>query len=53
MEIERLPLGQSQADKHRAAELKWRGKPSESALDRDSIYGEAEGWEHSAQADGR
>lgn len=28
MEIERLPLGQSQADKHRAAELKWRGKPS-------------------------
>lgn len=28
MEIERLPLGQSLADKHRAAELKWRGKPS-------------------------
>jgi len=27
MEIERLPLGQSLADKHRAAELKWRGKP--------------------------
>jgi hypothetical protein len=27
MEIERLPLSQSLADKHRAAELKWRGKP--------------------------
>jgi hypothetical protein len=27
MEIERLPLGHSLADKHRAAELKWRGKP--------------------------
>src|SRR6266404_4692544 len=27
MEIELLPLGQSLADKHRAAELKWRGKP--------------------------
>jgi hypothetical protein len=27
MEIERLPLGQSLADKHRAAALKWRGKP--------------------------
>jgi hypothetical protein len=27
MEIGRLPLGQSLADKHRAAELKWRGKP--------------------------
>jgi hypothetical protein len=27
MEIERLPLGQSLADKHRAAELRWRGKP--------------------------
>ena len=27
MEIERLPLGQSLADKHRAAKLKWRGKP--------------------------
>lgn len=27
MEIERLPLGQSLADKHRVAELKWRGKP--------------------------
>jgi hypothetical protein len=27
MEIERLPLGQSLADKHRAATLKWRGKP--------------------------
>jgi hypothetical protein len=27
MEIERLPLGQSLADKHRAAELKWRRKP--------------------------
>ena len=27
MEIERLPLGYSLADKHRAAELRWRGKP--------------------------
>jgi hypothetical protein len=27
MEIERLPLGQSLADKHRAAELKWRNMP--------------------------
>jgi hypothetical protein len=27
MEIKRLPLGQSLADKHRAAELKWRGMP--------------------------
>jgi hypothetical protein len=27
MEIERLPLGQSLADKHRAAELRWRGMP--------------------------
>jgi hypothetical protein len=27
MEIERLPLGQSLADKHRAPTLKWRGKP--------------------------
>ena len=27
MEIEWLPLGQSLADKHRAAELRWRGKP--------------------------
>jgi hypothetical protein len=27
MEMEWLPLGQSLADKHRAAELKWRGKP--------------------------
>jgi hypothetical protein len=27
MEIERLPLGQSLADKHRDAELKWRGMP--------------------------
>ncbi len=27
MEIERLPLGQSLADKHRAATLKWRGMP--------------------------
>jgi hypothetical protein len=27
MEIERLPLGHLLADKHRAAELKWRGKP--------------------------
>jgi hypothetical protein len=27
MEIERLPLGHSLADKHRSAELKWRGKP--------------------------
>jgi hypothetical protein len=27
MEIGRLPLGQSLADKHRAAELKWRGMP--------------------------
>jgi hypothetical protein len=27
MEIERLPPGHSLADKHRAAELKWRGKP--------------------------
>jgi hypothetical protein len=27
MEIERLPLGQSLADRHRAAELKWRGRP--------------------------
>jgi hypothetical protein len=27
MEMERLPLGQSLADKQRAAELKWRGKP--------------------------
>src|SRR6266404_632367 len=28
MEIELLPLGQSLADKHRAAELRWRGKPA-------------------------
>ena len=27
MEIESLPYGQSLADKHRAAELKWRGRP--------------------------
>ncbi len=27
METERLPLGQSLADKHRAAELRWRGMP--------------------------
>jgi hypothetical protein len=27
MEIELLPLGQSLADKHRAADLRWRGKP--------------------------
>src|SRR3979490_2229710 len=27
MEIKRLPFGQSLADKHRAAELKWRGRP--------------------------
>lgn len=27
MEIERLPLGQYLADKHRAAELRWRGMP--------------------------
>jgi hypothetical protein len=27
MEIEHLPLGQSLAEKHRAAELKWRGMP--------------------------
>jgi hypothetical protein len=27
MEMERLPLGQSLADKHRAAELRWRGMP--------------------------
>lgn len=27
MDIERFPFGQSLADKHRAAELKWRGKP--------------------------
>jgi hypothetical protein len=27
MEIELLPLGHSLADKHRAAELRWRGKP--------------------------
>ena len=28
MEIEWVPLGQSLADKHRAAELRWRGKPA-------------------------
>jgi hypothetical protein len=33
MEIERLPLGQSLADKHRAAELKWRGMPPGLPLD--------------------
>lgn len=27
MEMERLPFGQSPDDKHRAAELKWRGMP--------------------------
>jgi hypothetical protein len=27
MEFERLPLGPSRADKNRAAELRWRGKP--------------------------
>jgi hypothetical protein len=33
MEIERLPLGQSLANKHRAAELKWRGMPPGLPLD--------------------
>jgi len=27
MEIERLPLGQSHADRNRAAQFKWKGKP--------------------------